>query len=48
MFSALKSPQPFCPLCFRYMTPQQAKAHKQHARVIKWPKPAAKPQPRKK
>lgn len=31
-------PMPFCALCFRYMTPQQANAHTQHARVIRWPK----------
>lgn len=34
----LRTPMPFCPLCFRYLTPQQARAHSKHARVIRWPK----------
>ncbi|MBB2890951.1 hypothetical protein FHU39_000935 [Flexivirga oryzae] len=34
----LRSPMPFCPLCFRYLTPAQARAHTKHARVIRWPK----------
>lgn len=41
MFSALKglkTPQPFCTICFRYMTPKQAGQHKRHAKAIRWPK----------
>ena len=38
MKRGLRTPMPFCPLCFRYLTPQQAKAHCKHARVIRWPK----------
>ncbi|MDQ6525552.1 hypothetical protein RB608_18175 [Nocardioides sp. LHD-245] len=33
-----KKKQPFCPVCFRYMTRAQARAHSQHARLIRWPK----------
>ncbi len=34
----LRTKLPFCPLCFKYLTSQQAKAHTRHARVIRWPK----------
>jgi hypothetical protein len=34
----LKKPMPFCRLCFRYLTPTEARAHSQHARAIRWPK----------
>lgn len=35
---ALLAPQAFCPICVRYMTVAEAKAHNKHARVIRWPK----------
>lgn len=34
----LKTPMPFCRVCFRYLTPAQARMHSKHARAIKWPK----------
>lgn len=34
----IRTPMPFCPLCFRYMTPAEARHHSKHARVIRWPK----------
>lgn len=34
----LKRPMPFCPACFRYLTPEQARQHDKHAGVIRWPK----------
>lgn len=36
--SDLKKRMPFCPICFRYLTPGQARKHDKHARVIRWPK----------
>jgi hypothetical protein len=38
MFRTILQPMPFCRLCVRYMTPQEAKKHTRHARAIKWPK----------
>jgi hypothetical protein len=34
----LGRPQPFCPICVKYLTPEQARRHNKHARAIKWPK----------
>lgn len=34
----LKRKLPFCPLCFRYLTYNEARTHSKHARVIRWPK----------
>lgn len=36
--NGIRTPMPFCTLCFRYMSPAQAKAHSKHARAIRWPK----------
>ncbi|HSX65936.1 hypothetical protein [Nocardioides sp.] len=36
--SGIAKPMPFCRLCVRYMTPQEAKKHSEHAKAIKWPK----------
>ncbi len=38
LLKALRTPQPFCRLCVRYMTPTEAKAHTKHAKAIRWPK----------
>lgn len=38
MLKALRTPMPFCRICFRYLTPAQAKKHTKHARAIRWPK----------
>jgi hypothetical protein len=35
---ALRTPQPFCRICLKYLTPDQARRHNKHARAIKWPK----------
>lgn len=48
--SGIRTPMPFCPICFRYLTPAQARAHSKHARVIRWPKTVTvvkKPKPKK-
>lgn len=31
-------PMPFCVLCFRFLTPTEARAHQKHARAIRWPR----------
>lgn len=34
----LLRPMPFCRICFRYMTPAEARKHSTHAKAIRWPR----------
>lgn len=34
----IRTPMPFCAICFKYMSPAAAKAHGKHAKAIRWPK----------